>query len=256
MGSVVEESKMHEIKDPSTPGLKYIDRCSLLPCPHDDNYKNFDHHDFSEEEGVSFYSENSQSIDEATEEVEQQSAKGFAEEVIKLLEEKNLYLKNCRGQGYDGDAVMSGLIEMSDSFGELVSEASDICKRWGISQSFPKSMTMKGIKGVVNTYQVIQPEFLVNASEKDVHDKAIDFVIWYPDDVSPTFLSQICSAKTSFKSKLEKIISVKQFADWEPRAVRLRALSRQAMGRLINCLPPSLEKFLARALPHSSGPRF
>ncbi|KAJ8878470.1 hypothetical protein PR048_019048 [Dryococelus australis] len=58
-----------------------------------------------------------------------------------------------------------------------------------------------------------ETQFLVNTSEKDVHDKADDFITRFPDNVSPTFSSQICSVKTSFKGKLEKMISIKEFAD-------------------------------------------
>lgn len=38
-----------------------------------------------------------------------QSAEGISDEIIHLLEEKNLSINKCRGQGYDGAATMSGI---------------------------------------------------------------------------------------------------------------------------------------------------
>ncbi|KAJ8869807.1 hypothetical protein PR048_028816, partial [Dryococelus australis] len=51
----------------------------------------------------------------------------------------------------------------------------------------------------IDTYQVIQPEILVNASEKDVHNKAVDFVFW-----------MMC---LEHSRKFEKLISAKELAD-------------------------------------------
>ena len=179
-----------------------------------------------------------------------------------VLEALNIVSKSLQSETVDllsayellGNALLK-VTEMRGRFGELVSEASEICERWGISQGFRQSRIRKvkkhfdelcederlqepescfrvtvfypmidtlctqldnrfqGMKAVLDTYQVIQPEFLVNASAKEVHEKAVDFVRRFPDDVSPTFPSQICSVKTSFKDKLEKMSSVKEFAE-------------------------------------------
>lgn len=41
--------------------------------------------------------------------VSKQSAEGLEEHVVKYLEEKKISLDKCRGQGYDGASVMSGI---------------------------------------------------------------------------------------------------------------------------------------------------
>ncbi|KAJ8870403.1 hypothetical protein PR048_029424 [Dryococelus australis] len=155
-----------------------------------------------------------------------------------VLESLNIVSKPLQSETVDlyahellGNALLK-LIEMHDRFGELVSEASNICKCWGISQSFRKSKVRKVekhfdelcederlqdqessfritvfypkvdtlriqldnrfqvMKDVLDTYQVIKLEFLVNASEKVVHDKAVDFVRRFSNDASPTFPPQ------------------------------------------------------------------
>nr|CAD7260316.1 unnamed protein product [Timema shepardi] len=113
-----------------------------------------------------------------------------------VLESLNILSKSLQSEIVDllfaynllRDALRK-VTEMRGRFGVLVSEASEKCERWGITKEFHQSRLCKGVKAVLDTYKVIQPEFLVNASEKEVHNKASEFVGKFPENVSPTFPS-------------------------------------------------------------------
>lgn len=70
-----------------------------------------------------------------------------------------------------------------------------------------------GMKAVLDVYQIIQPEFLVNASENIIHEKALHFANTFSEDISPDFPSQLSSVRILFQDELKKIKTVKQFAD-------------------------------------------
>uniref|UniRef100_A0A6P7FT20 Uncharacterized protein LOC114333770 n=1 Tax=Diabrotica virgifera virgifera TaxID=50390 RepID=A0A6P7FT20_DIAVI len=70
-----------------------------------------------------------------------------------------------------------------------------------------------GMKSVLDTYKVTFPEFLSKASESEIHNCAVEFVKRFPNDISPSFPSQICSVKETFKTELKTMSTVKELAD-------------------------------------------
>ncbi|XP_073537599.1 uncharacterized protein [Phyllobates terribilis] len=139
-----------------------------------------------------------------------------------VLETLNLVSKSLQSETMDllsayellGNALLK-ITEMRERFEALVSEASDVCSRWGIKNEFHQNRVRKvkkhfdelcederladpttcfrvtvfypmvdtlctqlhrrfeGMKAVLDSYEVIQPDFLASASERDIHKKLL-----------------------------------------------------------------------------------
>lgn len=74
----------------------------------------------------------------------------------------------------------------------------------------------RGMKAVLDTYRVIQPFFLATSTDGELRDEAIKFAESFPNDVSPSFPSQISLVRSSFRSNLKKMRDgdVKQLANF------------------------------------------
>ena len=72
----------------------------------------------------------------------------------------------------------------------------------------------KGMKSVVTSYQVLEPNFLSNASHLDLEIEARKFSNKFSDNVSSLFPSQMLSIKTSFREKIALLKSGKQTASF------------------------------------------
>ena len=60
----------------------------------------------------------------------------------------------------------------------------------------------EGMKSVVTSYEVLEPNFLSNASHLDFEVEARKVSNKFSDDVSPSFPSQMLLIKTSFREKI------------------------------------------------------
>ena len=66
----------------------------------------------------------------------------------------------------------------------------------------------------MTSYQVLEPNFLSNASHLDLEVEARKFSYKFSDNVSPLFPSQMLSIKTSFKEKIAHLKSANQMASF------------------------------------------
>ena len=65
----------------------------------------------------------------------------------------------------------------------------------------------EGMNALVMAYQVLEPSFLSSASHFNIKGEAKKFSDKFADNVSPLFLSQMLSIKTSFKEKIAHLKS-------------------------------------------------
>ena len=65
----------------------------------------------------------------------------------------------------------------------------------------------EGMNALVMAYQVLEPSFLSSASHFNIKEEAKKFSDKFADNVSPLFLSQMLSIKTSFKEKIAHLKS-------------------------------------------------
>ena len=71
----------------------------------------------------------------------------------------------------------------------------------------------KGMKSVMTSYQVLEPSFLSNASHLGLEVEARKFSDKFSYNVSPLFLSQMLSIKTSFREKIKICLRDEFFFD-------------------------------------------
>ena len=62
------------------------------------------------------------------------------------------------------------------------------------------------IKSVVTSCQVLEPNFLSNASQLNLEVEARSFSNKFSDNISPLFPSQMLSFKTSFREKIANLL--------------------------------------------------
>ena len=72
----------------------------------------------------------------------------------------------------------------------------------------------EGMKSMVKSYQVLEPNFLSSASHLDLEVEARKFSNKFSDNVSPLFPSQMPSIKTSFREKITPLKSAKEMASF------------------------------------------
>ena len=72
----------------------------------------------------------------------------------------------------------------------------------------------EGMKSMVTSYQVLEPNFLSNVSHLDLEVEARKFSNKFSDNVSPLFPSQMLSIKTSFREEISHLKSAKKMASF------------------------------------------
>ncbi|XP_051168609.1 zinc finger MYM-type protein 1-like [Leptopilina boulardi] len=72
----------------------------------------------------------------------------------------------------------------------------------------------EGMHLLLQTYKVVQPQFIVNASEQELTLEAEKFVQTIPEHISRSFPAQLLSIKSAFSSEIKRMKTVKQLADF------------------------------------------
>lgn len=69
-----------------------------------------------------------------------------------------------------------------------------------------------GMKNVLKTYKILQPQYLTNSSKSELEQEADLFSKTFSNDVSPSFSSQLLSVRSTFSIEINSMKDVKELA--------------------------------------------